>query len=129
LVWPGVAHLERAAAEGDPVAVLQQPVRARRPARLGQRDLAVLALLQEPGAGHVVGMDVRLERPQQCKIQLGDQRRVAPHLLEHRIDQHRFLARRAAQQIGVGRRGRIEQLAEDEHRFSFSGPRHSSGAS
>ena len=43
------------------------------------------------------------------------QRNVAADLLEHRIDQDSFARNRAAQQVGVGRGGRIEELAEDEH--------------
>ena len=44
----------------------------------------------------MIGMDVGLERPLQPQPELVDQGRVAPHLLEHRIDQHR-LARCASQ--------------------------------
>ena len=87
-------HLERAAAEGHAVAVWQQPIGARGAARLGERDLAAEPLLQQPGAGHVVGMDMGLERPQQLEPELVDQGGVAPHLLEHRIDQHRLAPRR-----------------------------------
>ena len=64
----------------------------------------------------MVGMDMGFERIEQFQPQLVDQRRVAPHLLEHRIDDDRLAAFRIGQQIGVGRGGRIEQLAEDQHR-------------
>src|SRR5437762_1519350 len=55
-------HLERAAAERDPVAILQRAIGTGRAARLREGDLAFLALLQQPGAGHMVGMDMRLQR-------------------------------------------------------------------
>ena len=35
--------------------------------------------------------------------ELGHQRRIAPHLLEHRIDQYRLAGFAVAQQVGVGR--------------------------
>jgi hypothetical protein len=115
-VWPGVA---RTSSERRPKATRspswRKPVRAGGAARLGERDLAAQPLLQERGAGHVVGMDVRLQRPQQLEPELADQGGVAPHLLEHRIDQHRLLRDAVTQEIGVGRRRRIEELAEDEH--------------
>jgi len=59
------AHLERALAEGHPLAVLQQPVGARRAARLGKRDAAAEPALEQPRARDVIGVDVGLERPQE----------------------------------------------------------------
>ena len=40
--------------------------------------------------------------------------RIAAHLLEHRINQDRFLGFAARKQIGVGRGLRVEQLPEYE---------------
>ena len=110
--------LERPLAELDAVAVLQQPVGPRRARRRRQRDATTQPLVQEPGAGHMVGVDVGIQRPDQRETELADQRRVAPRLLEYRIDQQRLFRDAAAEQIGVGRRGRIEELAEHEHRPS-----------
>ena len=66
----------------------------------------------------MIGMHVRIERPYQVQLQLMHQRGVAAHLLENRIDQDRFAARTVAQQIRIGGRLRVEQLAEDQHVYS-----------
>jgi hypothetical protein len=63
----------------------------------------------------VVGVDVRLERAHELEAQLGEQRAVARGELEHRVDQHGFLRLRVAQQVGVRRGLRVEELAEDQH--------------
>ena len=87
------AHFQRAAAELDAVAVAELAVDARGAGRGREGDAAAELLLQQPGAGHVVGMDVGVERPQQLQPELADQRRVAADLLEHRVDQHALRAR------------------------------------
>jgi hypothetical protein len=109
------ADFQRTAAELDAIAVMERAVGARGAGRFRKSDIATQLLLQEPRAGHVVGMDVGVQRPQQFQPQFADQRRVAADLLEHRIDQDGFARNRAAQQVGVGRGGRVEELAEDEH--------------
>jgi hypothetical protein len=63
----------------------------------------------------MVGVDVGLERPAQGEPELVDECRVAAHLLEHRIDDRRLARLAVGQQIGVGRRLRVEQLPEDQH--------------
>ena len=80
--------------------------------------LAAELLLQEPGAGHVVGMDMGLERPLQPEPQLVDQGGVAPHLLEHRIDQHR-LARRPSSPAGRCRSTRSDRRAGGRRALLF----------
>ena len=62
----------------------------------------------------MIGVDMGFERGDELEAQFVDQRRVAPHLLEDRIDQDRFAAFAAGEQIGIGRGLRIEQLPEDE---------------
>ena len=47
-------------------------------------------MLQKRRAGDVVGMDVRFQRASEAKAKLLDQRAVAAHLLEHRVDQDRL---------------------------------------
>ena len=56
----------------------------------------------------MVGMDMGFERIDQVEAQFVDQRRVAPDLLEHRIDNDRRPAFAVGQEIGVGRRRRVE---------------------
>jgi hypothetical protein len=64
-----------------------------------------------PAERHPVG----LERRDQAQAEFVQQGRVASHMLEHRIDQQRLAGRRIAEQIGVGGRLGVEQLAKDEH--------------
>ncbi len=111
------ARLEPAPAELDRVLVGQVAVRALGAALPGDRDAAAQALAQQPGGGDVVGVHVRLERPAQLEAQLLDERRVAPRLLEHRVDQQRLAAGGVGEQIGVSRGLRVEQLAKN-HRGS-----------
>src|SRR3954471_1875380 len=61
----------------------------------------------------MIGVHVGLEGVLELKAQLLDKRRVAPRLLEYRIDQHRFAARVVGEQIRVRRGLRIEQLTKD----------------
>jgi len=63
----------------------------------------------------MVGMDMGFERVGEPQAELGDQCRIAPHLLEHRVDQHRRACAAVAQEVGVGRGLRIEQLTKDQH--------------
>ena len=112
----GLAHQQIAAAKGDDVVLHQIAVGARRTALGGQRDTASGPLLQQPRAGHMVGMDMGFERVDELQAELGDQRRVAPDLLEHRVDDDRGPARAVAEQIGVGRGWRVEELPKHQHR-------------
>jgi hypothetical protein len=82
------ADFERARAELDHVAMLEISIRAFGTARARKRDLAAKPLLQEPGAGDMIGMDMRVQSPKQFEPELADEGSVAPHLLEHRIDEH-----------------------------------------
>jgi hypothetical protein len=109
------AHGQVAAAEIDAVAVLQRAVDAVGAGCCGQCDVAAAALAQAPGAGDVVGVDVGVERGAQAQAQFLQQRQVARDLFVDWVDQQRLAAVAVAQQIGVGGRGRIEQLAEDDH--------------
>ena len=89
-MWPGVARTSsRRSPKAIDVVLHQIAVGALGAARRRQHDLAAGALLQQPGAGDVIGMDMGFERRDELEAQLVDQRRVAPHLLEHRVDQHR----------------------------------------
>jgi 2-dehydro-3-deoxygalactonokinase len=54
-----------------------------------------------------------VQRGHQLQVQLAQQRQVAALLLEHRVDQHAWRRGRVGQQVGVGGRGGVEQLAED----------------
>ena len=49
-------------------------------------------------------------------LQLLDQRRIAPRVLEYRVDQYRRACGAITQQVAVGAGLRVEQLAKDQHR-------------
>ncbi len=115
--------LERALAEGHAIAVLQHEVGTRRTAGVGQRDPAAQPILHQPRAGDMIGVDMGLERPQELQPQLGHKRRIAPDLLEDGIDHHRLACRRAAQQVGVGRRYGIEELTKHQHDYLLTAER------
>ena len=107
------ANLEIAAAELHAIAVREIAVGARQ--RRSPRESAIALpqlLLEQPRAGDVIGVHVRVERRDELEAELVDQRGVAPRLLEDRIDQHRLAAAAIGQQVRVGRRLRIEELAE-----------------
>ena len=74
-----------------------------------------MLLLQQPRTGDVIGVHVRFERGNERELELAQQRSVATRLFEYRIDENGLAAARIAEQIGVGRGLRIEQLAEDQH--------------
>jgi hypothetical protein len=63
----------------------------------------------------MIGVDMGLDRPAQREPQLVDERRVAAHLLEHRIDDHRVAGVAVGEKIGIGRGLRVEHLPEDQH--------------
>ena len=90
----------------------QQQIGAGGSAARRERDPAAETLAKEPGGGHVVGVDVRLERVAQPEAEFGDQSRVPLELLEDRVDENRLLRVGVRQEVRVGRRARIEELAK-----------------
>ncbi|MGY4515225.1 hypothetical protein [Lysobacter sp. HA18] len=62
-------------------------------------------------------MDVRVDGHRQAQAERAQQLQVALPLRQYRIDQHGLPGFRAGDEIGVGRRHRIEQLAEDHRAF------------
>jgi hypothetical protein len=112
------AHHQPPPAESDDIVLHQIAVGSGNAARLRHHDLTAGALLHQRGPGDVIGVDMGFQRGDEVEAEFGDERRVAPHLLENRVDQHRGAALAVAQQIGVGRGLRIEQLAKDQHVIS-----------
>ena len=96
------AHFQPPLAEFNPVALAQVAIRTFRPAFRRDGDAASPPLLQQPRAGHVIGMDMCLQCPLQRETQFADQRRIAPHLLKDGVDQHGLARARISQKIGVG---------------------------
>ena len=71
-------------------------------------------------AADVVGMDVGIHDLGEGEPELVEQRKVALNLLLNGVDDERLAARAAAQQVGVGARGHVIELAKD-HRPSSAG--------
>jgi hypothetical protein len=108
-----VQHVEAQSFDLHPVAfghAHRHDVDARPLAHDGD---AAGAVAQRAQARDVVGMQVRVDRLDQPEVELPDQLKVAVDLLEHRIDDQRLAAAPARQQIAVGRRHAVEQLAKD----------------
>ena len=114
------AHLNETLAKCNSIAMLEKQIRALGAAGGGKRDTAAQAPLKEPRASHMIGVHMGLQSPIQTQPQFIDQRRVAPYLFKHRIDQQGLAADRITQQVGVGRGLRIEKLPEDQHYPSLS---------
>src|SRR5262245_33954182 len=60
----------------------------------------------------MVGVHMRLERQLEAHAELLDQRRVAPRLLEHRVDEQCITRGGVGQQVGIGGGLRVVELAE-----------------
>ncbi len=106
---------DMAIAESQRLAVREVYIRTLRPGALRQGDPAAEPLLQQPGPGHVVSMDMGFEAHDEAQAELLDQGDLARHLLEHRIDEDCLAACTIGKQIGVGRALLVEQLAEYQH--------------
>ena len=96
-------NLQMARTEGDTIAVHQPLVQPLRAAGRGAEDAAAQALFEQPGAGDMVGVHMGFERGGECQAEFAQQRDVALHMLEHRVDQHSLAAGGVGQQVGVGR--------------------------
>src|SRR5947207_11721081 len=71
------------------------------------------AVAQRAEPGDVIGVKVRVDGLDQLHVQLADELEITVDLLQHRIDDQRLAAAPAGEQVGVGTRYAVEQLAED----------------
>ena len=78
---------------------------------------AVRAVAQRAKAGHVVGVQMRVHRLDQLEVKLSYQLQITIDPLQHRVDDQRFAAVTAGEEIGVGSRRAVEELAEDHGRL------------
>ena len=118
-VASGGPRLEVAGAERQLLLRLQIEVRPFGTTLRCHGDAAAELLLEQPCAGDMVGVHVRLERELQAQAELLDQRRIAPRLLEHRVDEQRIARALIRQQIGISRGLRIVELAEYHRRLTL----------
>ena len=80
------ARLEAASAEFDALPRNQHAVGAGRATRARDANHGAGARAQCRGAGDVVRMHVGIEHRRKREFQVGNEGQVAPHVLEHRID-------------------------------------------
>ena len=88
-----------APAKGNHIVLDQIAVGTFGPARCRQHDLAAGPPLEQPSASHVIGVNMSFQRREEPEAKLVDQGRIAPHLLEHGIDQDRLAIVAVAKQI------------------------------
>lgn len=62
------AHFEKMIAERDLIPVAEQSIRIRRSSFGANCNLAPQSLLQEPRTRDVIGMNMRLKRPQKLEV-------------------------------------------------------------
>src|SRR5271170_2639374 len=73
-----------------------------------------ITVTQRAEAGDVVGVQMGVDRLDQPQIELLHQLEIAVDLLEHRIDDERLAAAAAGEDVAIGARDAVEQLAEDQ---------------
>ena len=78
---------------------------------------AMGAVAQRAQPGDVVGVQMRVDGLDQLEIELAHELEIAVDLLQHRIDDQRLAAMPAGDEIGVGARNAVEELAEDHRRL------------
>ena len=105
-IQPHAAHLQWH-------AVLDADIGAVQAVERGNRDPAAHFLPEPRRRREVVGMDVRVDRHHESQPEVVDDLQVALPGGKHRVHQDRLAGLLAGQQVGVGRRNRFEQLAED----------------
>ena len=107
----GAAHLQVAAAKGHVVPVLEGQGDVLGAGGLGEANGAAGGLLHQPAAGDVIRVGVGIEAGDQLDSQLANEGEISVVLFKHRIDDHALAGGDIGQQIGVGPRCRVEELA------------------
>ena len=111
---PGhVQRLEPKVADVDRFTLTDGDVGIPRAALLRHSDLAAGGVTQAICRSHMVRMNMGLDRIFECEAELIEQRQVAIHGVEDRIDQRGFPGLFASNEIGVGQGLGFDQLAED----------------
>jgi hypothetical protein len=113
-VWPGrVEHVEAHALDRQPIAVGNPHRHDIDLALLAHDRDAARAVAQRSQAGDVVGVQMRVDRLHELKIELLHQLEVTVDLFQHGIDDERFAATTAGEDVAIGARDAVEQLPED----------------
>ena len=118
----GIEHVEAQALDAEPVAVGDPHRDDVDLALLAHHCHAARAVAQRPKTGDVVGVQMRVDRFHQPKVELLHQLEVAVDLLQHRIDDERLASAPAGENVAVGARDAVEQLPEDHERLQRPRP-------
>ena len=78
-----------------------------------QLRMPLVTVGQMVAPGQVIGMQMRVHGLDQFEVELLDELDITVDLLEHRIDDERFAAAPAGDDIGVSTGHAVEELAED----------------
>ena len=117
-----VEHVEAHALDAEPVAVGNPHRHDVDLALLAHDRDAARAVAQRAQAGDVVGVQMRVDRLHELKIELLHQLEVAVDLLQHGIDDERFAAPTAGEDVAIGARDAVEQLPEDHRGLPVAQP-------
>ncbi len=123
-----IEHVERETLDGELVALGHAHGDHVDLALFAHHGDAVGAVAQRAEAGDVIGVQVRVDRLDQLEIELAHELDVAIHLLQNGIDDQRLAAVPAGEQVSVGSRDAVEELAEDHPGLllGYESPRHPS---
>ena len=108
-----VEHVERHAFDGELIALRQSHRHHIDLAAFAHHGHAMGAIAQRAEPGQVIGMQMRVHGLDQFEVELLDELDITVDLLEHRIDDERFAAAPAGDDIGVSTGHAVEELAED----------------
>ena len=75
---------------------------------------AMRAVAQRAQPGHVVGVQMGVDRLDEFEVKLSHKLQITIDPLQHRIDDQRLAATPAGEEIGVGAGRAVEELAEDQ---------------
>ncbi len=112
----GEEHIERDALDLDSVAIAEPHRDDIGLTLLAHHGDAAGAVAQRAEAGNVIGVDVGVDRFEQLEVEFVEQLKVTIDLVEDRVDNQRLAAAATGDDIGVGKRDMVEQLAEYHRR-------------
>src|SRR5204863_5412274 len=107
-----VEHVERKAFYGELVALGKPHGDHVDLAALPHHGDAMGAIAQRAESGDVIGMQMGVDGLDQLEVELIDQLNVALDLPQHRVDDKRLATAPAGEEVGIGARAAVEELAK-----------------
>src|SRR4030095_3374780 len=123
-----IEHIEAQAFDIDAVSFRHAHGHNVRMGLLAHDCDAMGAVAQSAKPSDVVGMQMRISRLDQLQIELPDDLKITINLFQHWINDQRFAAMPASQEISVRARNAVEELAEYHRCLRYSGRLRGSGA-